>query len=566
MAEVALTTGVDSDDLGLTVLDLTVQYRPTRSTHVMARAFAEITFTPSVKAAQARYGSRAANAGFEQAEERRDLLTDREAEFIAARDGFYQASVSETGWPYVQFRGGPKGFLKVLDERTIGYADFRGNVQYISTGNINADGRVALILMDYPNRRRLKVWARARIVHEDEDPGLLARLEVPTYRARVERAVVMTVEAFDWNCPQHITPRFTEEEIAGLVAPHRREIAQPTAENEVVRAIGPTVQTLGSGPLELVITGIRRLTSRIQAYELRAPDGGSLPAWTAGAHLGVPIRLADGQEQTRTYSLMSDPADRHVYEIAVLREDAGSGGSTAVHRDYGLGTLLRCGLPRNLFGLHEDDRPSVLIAGGIGMTPIRAMALALLASGRSFELHYAARTPAEMALRQDLAARLGGRLRTYFSKGAPPTPLAVSKVLAEAAPDAVVYVCGPTSLIAAVHEQADAMGIPPDRVRSERFTTDKPREEDRPIEVHLARRGRTLTVAREQTILDALIATGADPLYDCRAGTCGTCAAKVLDGVPDHRDRALSDAERTRAGLMCICVSRALTDHLTLDL
>jgi len=532
----------------------------------MARAFAEITFTPSVKAAQSRYGSRAANASFELAEERRDVLTDREAEFIHARDGFYQASVSETGWPYVQFRGGPKGFLKVLDERTIGYADFRGNVQYISTGNINADGRVALILMDYPNRRRLKVWARARIVHEDEDPALLARLEVPTYRARVERAVVMTVEAFDWNCPQHITPRFTEDEIAELVAPLRQQLAQVTAENESLRMAGPTVPALGSGPLELVVTGMRQLTSRIRAYELRAPDGGSLPAWSAGAHLSVPVRLADGREETRTYSLMGDPADRHMYEIAVLRVDTGHGGSVAVHRDYGLGKVLRCGLPRNLFELHDDGRPSVLIAGGIGITPLRAMALAQLASGRSFELHYAARTPGEMALWQDLEARFGDRLRTYFSDDAAPTPLAVGKVLAEAPPDAVIYVCGPASLIAAVQEQAAAMGIPTDRIRSERFTAETPREGNRPVTLHLARRGQSLTVAAGQTILEGLIAAGADPLYDCRAGTCGTCATKVLDGVPDHRDSALSEAERTRAGLMCTCVSRALTDHLTLDL
>jgi len=532
----------------------------------MARAFAEITFTHSVKAAQARYGSRAANTGFEQAEERRDVLTEREAEFIHARDGFYQASVSETGWPYVQFRGGPKGFLKVLDERTIGYADFRGNVQYISTGNINADGRVALILMDYPNRRRLKVWARARIVHEDEDPDLLTRLEVSDYRARVERAVIMTIEAFDWNCPQHITPRFTEEEIAGLIAPLQQQLAQIPTENDALRAVGPTVQSLGSGPLELVVTGMRQLTPRIRSYELRAVDGGPLPAWKAGAHLTVPVRLPDGREHTRTYSLMGDPADRHVYEIAVLREDAGSGGSVAVHRDYGLGTVLRCRMPRNLFGLHEDRRASVLIAGGIGITPIRAMALSLIASGRSFELHYAARTPGEMALRQDLEIRLRHRLKTYFSRAPEPSSLAVGKVLTEAPPDAVFYVCGPSPLIAAVHEHAAALGIPPDRIRSERFVVDTTREGDRPIEVRLARAGKSLTVRPGQTILDALIEAGADPLYECRAGTCGTCATKVLEGVPDHRDSALSAAERTRAGLMCTCVSRALTDHLALDL
>jgi predicted pyridoxine 5'-phosphate oxidase superfamily flavin-nucleotide-binding protein len=203
----------------------------------MARAFAAITFTPSVRAAQIRYGSRRANEGFERAEDRRDELTSREAEFIATRDSFYQASVSETGWPYVQFRGGPKGFLKVLDENTIGYADFRGNVQYISAGNINADGRVALILIDYPNRRRLKIWGRARLVHADEDADLLARLEIPTYRARVERAVIVTVEAFDWNCPQHITRRFTEEEIAELTAPLAQEIERLAAENATLKRL-----------------------------------------------------------------------------------------------------------------------------------------------------------------------------------------------------------------------------------------------------------------------------------------------------------------------------------------
>jgi predicted pyridoxine 5'-phosphate oxidase superfamily flavin-nucleotide-binding protein len=234
----------------------------------MARAFAEITFTPSVRAAQARYGSRNSNEGFERAEDPRNVLTRREAEFITARDGFYQATVGETGWPYVQFRGGPKGFLKVLDERTIGYADFRGNVQYISAGNINADGRVALILMDYPNRRRLKIWARARLVHEDEDPALLARLEIPTYRARVERAVVMIVEAFDWNCPQHITPRFTEEEIAALVAPLTRRIEQLEAENESLKA------TMGPRRRPPSTRGPDGDPSRVDAYHGNSPDYG----------------------------------------------------------------------------------------------------------------------------------------------------------------------------------------------------------------------------------------------------------------------------------------------------
>lgn len=192
----------------------------------MARRFAEITFTDSVRNTQRRYGSRDFNEQFEVAEDPRSDLGPQEAAFIEARDGFYQATASDDGWPYVQFRGGPTGFLRVLDEGTIGYADYRGNVQYISVGNLNENDRVALILMDYANRARLKIWGRVRIVHAADDPALMEKLSVPGYRARVERGIVISVAAFDWNCPQHITPRFTEAEIGLAVQPLHDRIAE----------------------------------------------------------------------------------------------------------------------------------------------------------------------------------------------------------------------------------------------------------------------------------------------------------------------------------------------------
>ncbi len=191
----------------------------------MSRAFSDITFTPSVKAAQETYGSREGNRNFELAEDPRNELTPAEVQFIEARDSFYQATVGENGWPYLQHRGGPSGFLKVLDARTIGFADYRGNRQYLSVGNLMANDRISLFLMDYPRRRRLKLWGRARIVDEAENPELIAALEDPEYRARIERAIVIHIEAFDWNCPQHITPRFTEAEI-------RAQIEALVAENE----------------------------------------------------------------------------------------------------------------------------------------------------------------------------------------------------------------------------------------------------------------------------------------------------------------------------------------------
>ena len=206
----------------------------------MARAFAEIAFTPAVRAAQQRQGSGPMNDRFLTPEaDPANLLGPEEAAFIAARDGFYQATVSETGWPYVQFRGGPAGFLKVLDERTIAYADFRGNRQYVSAGNLAGDDRISLILMDYPNRRRLKLLGRARLVEKGEDADLVAGLHDASYRARPERAVVISIEGLDWNCPQHIPVRLTREEMEPHLAPLRGELARLTAENAALKAASP---------------------------------------------------------------------------------------------------------------------------------------------------------------------------------------------------------------------------------------------------------------------------------------------------------------------------------------
>jgi predicted pyridoxine 5'-phosphate oxidase superfamily flavin-nucleotide-binding protein len=201
----------------------------------MTHRFAELAFTPRVRAVQAATGSRDGYARFDEGPTHHDVLGPDEAAFLEARDGFFMASVGETGWPYVQHRGGPPGFVKVLDGRTIAFPDFRGNRQYVSVGNLGHDDRVSLILVDHANRRRLKILGRARLVGADEDPALLARLDLPGYRAKVERAFVVTIEALDWNCPQHITQRFTAAEIEAAVAPLHDRIEALEAELAVAR-------------------------------------------------------------------------------------------------------------------------------------------------------------------------------------------------------------------------------------------------------------------------------------------------------------------------------------------
>ncbi len=201
----------------------------------MTYKFLEMASTPSVKAAQAANGSLEVWRHF-KGDRAFDRFTHDEATFIEARDSFYMATVSETGWPYVQHRGGPPGFLKVLDEATVGFADFRGNRQYISLGNVTADDRVSLILMDYPNRTRLKIMAHMEARDLGADPDLAARLALPGYKGKPERAFLLHLETFDWNCPQHITPRFTMAEVEVAVSPLRLRIAALEAENQALRA------------------------------------------------------------------------------------------------------------------------------------------------------------------------------------------------------------------------------------------------------------------------------------------------------------------------------------------
>jgi predicted pyridoxine 5'-phosphate oxidase superfamily flavin-nucleotide-binding protein len=189
----------------------------------MPNAFAKICFTESVKTAQSYFGSRDNNLRFELSDDSRNELGEFETEFIENRDSFYQATISENGWPYVQHRGGPKGFVKVFNARTIGYADFKGNRQYISLGNLNANARISLIFMDYVNQGRLKVWGTTRIIYKKDEPDLMAKLEESTYQGRVQFGVIIHVEAVEWNCPLHITPRFTEAEMDEVLLPLIKE-------------------------------------------------------------------------------------------------------------------------------------------------------------------------------------------------------------------------------------------------------------------------------------------------------------------------------------------------------
>ncbi len=203
----------------------------------MGRRFQELAFTPLVKAHQREHGSRSQYERMEQSSPQgKDTLGDAETDFIQGRDSFYMASVSETGWPYIQHRGGTKGFVRVVNPALLGFADLRGNKQYVSLGNFDHDPRVALFFMDYPYQTRLKILGRVEVhEHDSEAPALIESFRPTDKSDIIERVILIHVEGFDWNCPQHITPRYTMDELQDVLAPVREKLVKLEAENAALR-------------------------------------------------------------------------------------------------------------------------------------------------------------------------------------------------------------------------------------------------------------------------------------------------------------------------------------------
>jgi ferredoxin-NADP reductase/predicted pyridoxine 5'-phosphate oxidase superfamily flavin-nucleotide-binding protein len=532
----------------------------------MGHKYTAIAFTPEVKNVQQENRSRAGYQGFEQGPDYNHLLSQHEADFIEARDSFYMASVGETDWPYIQHRGGPIGFMKVIDASTIGFADFSGNRQYVSTGNFRNNDKVALFFMDYPNKRRMKMFGRISVVASD-DLDTLASLENPAYRATVERGFMIKIEGFDWNCPQHITQRFSKEEVEDLI----QELMEPLIlENKELKnkelkaqqiAIPRTSNTLGDGPLKLVVSGIRQLTPRVRAFELRHPDGEDLPKVTAGAHVEIPVHLQNGKQVVRHYSICSNPVRTDVYEIAVLREEEGSGGSVAVQDQYQLGQHINIAMPRNHFELHDGAAPAVLFAGGIGITPIKAMTQTLKARGTDFTLHYAGRNKKEMAFRDRLERELAQNICVYGSG----TRMDIATIMSKASHDSHFYICGPQALIDGVREEGRRLNIDENQIHFEHFNVSVAADA-KPVKVFLQKSNKVLFVNADETILDAMLDAGINAPYSCKTGDCKTCSVTVLNGTAQHKDAVLSDTEKDQQNLMCPCVSRASSDTLTLDI
>ena len=318
--------------------------------------------------------------------------------------------------------------------------------------------------------------------------------------------------------------------------------------------------------LHLIVTETAAATQDVRALRLARPDGGALPAWNAGAHIDIALPGGD----TRSYSLVNTSPARtatqkpQCYRIGVRLEETSRGGSQFIH-GLRIGDGVNVSSPSNNFALQPSDHEIVLVAGGIGVTPILSMAAELSAAGRRFRLVYAGRCRTQLPFLNEIEAMSGGRIEIHCDdeRGSVFDMRALMKRLVN---DEPLYVCGPTPMIDAAIALSQELGWPHGRLRFEIFTRNCPQSTDTAFEVVLKGSGRTFLVPPTKTILDVLLEAGEDPLYDCKRGDCGICQVSVLEGIPDHRDYVLTPSERTSNKLMQICISRAKTPRLVLDL
>jgi ferredoxin-NADP reductase len=312
------------------------------------------------------------------------------------------------------------------------------------------------------------------------------------------------------------------------------------------------------GLRELIVLERVLVSDGVISLKLGDADGRALPRWTPGAH----VDLVLNSTLTRQYSLTGDPADAASWQIAVLREPVGRGGSRHVHDQLSVGSTVFCGRPRNNFPLLDADR-FLFIAGGIGITPIAPMVRAVDETGADWSLLYGGRARRSMAFLSEFE-KYGRRVRVWPEDELGLLPLGES--IRRLGEEARVYCCGPEPLLQAVEQICARM--PALKLHTERFVTPStaPTEMNQSIEVTLNTAMTTVQVPADKSILEAVEAAGITVLSSCRNGQCGTCETAVLEGVPDHRDTFLSAEERARGDTMLICVSRALTDRLVLDL
>lgn len=467
-------------------------------------------------------------------------LSSKQQQLIEQSDSFFVASAFQTienGQKDFRcdasHRGGYPGFVEVKKNRLI-IPDYKGNSMFNTLGNIEQYNHASILFIDYQNNRYLQLSGKAKILWDQDDPQSKSAGTKRFWQLDINRCYEYQLsELIEWSFLDY--------------SPHN---PRPK-------------QQLETQQLDLVIDSVEIKSERIKLFRLIARSKGVLPAFEPGAHLPIELTASDGRKLVRHYSILSSSRDNRFYEIAVQKELNGRGGSKYIHDTLTLDSAVSASAPVNNFSMQPSDKHHILIAGGIGVTPILSMARELSESNKSFEVHYAASDKTGLVFKQELKKLANGNSHFYYSKGKGAKRLDIEALLQTHPPETQVFICGPNRMLQAVRETAEKNGWKPAQIHFESFGVASSKD-DKSFKVRLTQSDKVITVEAQQTLLEALEASSIQVPNDCRRGECGMCVTNIVKGEVEHRDVYLSKEEQKTQ--MCVCVSRAKGNELVLSL
>jgi ferredoxin-NADP reductase/predicted pyridoxine 5'-phosphate oxidase superfamily flavin-nucleotide-binding protein len=463
-------------------------------------------------------------------------LTLEQLTLITGSDSFFVGSGVTDHHNDASYRGGDPGFVSIVNNRQLLIPDYKGNSMFNTLGNFESNEHAGLVFIDFESNKLLQLTGTAKVLWDQVDES---------------NATGGTKRYWHFNVTSW------------------QETALPPALNWTFFEYSPhNPKPLVSEELSLVVSDITNKSDRIKSFKLTAKDGGILPAFEPGSHLPIEIELSTKNTVLRHYSITSSSHDNRFYEIAVQQEKRGGGGSNYMHEQLRLGQTIKGKSPVNAFSLSSPGKHHILIAGGIGITPILSMLRHLSQKNESYELHYSVKTDNDLAFKAEIVELAGNQVHFYYTKGNSvegtlPTRLDIHSLIQESNKASHVYICGPIKMIETVKEAADEKNWQPSHVHYESFGS-SPQETDSAVEVKLQKSGKVIVIDPEQTLLDGLLAANIKVPFECKRGECGMCVTEYVEGTPEHRDVYLSKDEKSHS--LCLCVSRAKSESITLNL
>jgi len=464
--------------------------------------------------------------------------------FIENSDTFFVASAhaeinSELSTNYsvdASHRGGQPGFVQIINNTLLRIPDYSGNSMFNTLGNFQSYPYAGLVFIDFKNKKLLQLTGTPEIIWQlddpDEETGGTQRYWQFEIKAWQQSQIPFDI---DWELLDY-SP-FNPKPVSSLDKTKNK--------------------------LSLKVEKVTEETSRVKSFRLSDVNGNTLPEFQPGAHLKLKIKLEDKTEYARHYSLLSNPDEKMHYEIGVQLEPQGEGGSLYLHNHIHEGDILQVEAINNDFTMKEQAGHTILIAGGIGITPILSMLYKLAAQKQSYEIHYTVRNNSDLAFIDRIRDIAGKKLHCYVSSESNGSRLNLNQLLNSPNATTHVYVCGPRRMISSVRDISNNIGWQPSQIHYESFGNQISKE-DRPFRIHLTKSNKSLNVPANRTILDTLLDAGLDVPHKCKRGECSMCTTTVLEGDPEHRDLCLNKEERTTS--MCVCVSRAQGKELKLEL